>query len=115
MPLAPEQLALDPAAAALNAATAGCSIAPPYVTAHLEEEKKREEIAYPVCSSGLLALTVAVGVAAGKETRAAATTPACVLLPDTKSSVRWETQDRPTFVAAFKKAGIAATRRQRRG
>jgi D-xylose transport system substrate-binding protein len=58
---------------------------------------------------GLLALTVAVGVAAGKETKAAATTPACVLLPDTKSSVRWETQDRPTFVAAFKKAGIAAT------
>jgi len=31
------------------------------------------------------------------------------LLPDTKSSVRWETQDRPTFVSAFKKAGIAAT------
>ena len=58
---------------------------------------------------GMLALTVAVGVAAGKETKAAATTPACVLLPDTKSSVRWETQDRPTFVAAFKKAGIAAT------
>ena len=48
-------------------------------------------------------------MAAGKESKAAATTPACVLLPDTKSSVRWETQDRPTFIAAFKKAGIAAT------
>ena len=32
-----------------------------------------------------------------------------MLLPDTKSSVRWQTQDRPTFIAAFKKAGIAAT------
>ena len=32
-----------------------------------------------------------------------------MLLPDTKSSVRWETQDRPTFVAAFKKANLAAT------
>ena len=31
----------------------------------------------------------------------------CVLLPDPKSSVRWETQDRPALVAAFKKAGAS--------
>ena len=31
----------------------------------------------------------------------------CVLLPDPKSSVRWETQDRPALVAAFKKAGVS--------
>ena len=31
----------------------------------------------------------------------------CVLLPDPKTSVRWETQDRPAFVAAFKKAGVS--------
>ena len=31
----------------------------------------------------------------------------CVLLPDPKSSVRWETQDRPAFVAAFKKANVS--------
>jgi D-xylose transport system substrate-binding protein len=32
-----------------------------------------------------------------------------VLLPDTKSSVRWETADRPLLAAAFKAAGVPAT------
>ncbi|MDT5338866.1 MAG: D-xylose transport system substrate-binding protein [Mycobacterium sp.] len=32
-----------------------------------------------------------------------------VILPDTKSSVRWETKDRPALEAAFKKAGVAYT------
>ena len=32
-----------------------------------------------------------------------------VLLPDTKSSTRWETQDRPLLQAAFKAAGVEAT------
>jgi D-xylose transport system substrate-binding protein len=32
-----------------------------------------------------------------------------VLLPDTKSSVRWETADRPLLAAAFKSAGVPAT------
>jgi D-xylose transport system substrate-binding protein len=32
-----------------------------------------------------------------------------VLLPDTKSSVRWETYDRPLLAAAFKSAGVDAT------
>jgi D-xylose transport system substrate-binding protein len=31
----------------------------------------------------------------------------CFLLPDPKSSVRWETQDRPAFVAAAKKAKVS--------
>ena len=57
----------------------------------------------------LAAVSVAVTAAFASSAARTATTPACVLLPDTKSSVRWETQDRPTFVAAFKKAGIAAT------
>src|SRR6476659_8195964 len=57
----------------------------------------------------LAAVSVAVTAAFASSTGHTATTPACVLLPDTKSSVRWETQDRPTFTAAFKKAGIAAT------
>ena len=56
---------------------------------------------------GVIAVAVFVGTAPAKPEVSAA--PACVLLPDTKSSVRWETQDRPTFIAAFKKAGIAAT------
>lgn len=29
-----------------------------------------------------------------------------VILPDSKSSVRWETQDRPNLEAAFKAAGL---------
>ncbi|WP_123027135.1 sugar ABC transporter substrate-binding protein [Mycolicibacterium stellerae] len=32
-----------------------------------------------------------------------------VILPDTKSSVRWESKDRPALEEAFKKAGIAYT------
>jgi D-xylose transport system substrate-binding protein len=31
-----------------------------------------------------------------------------IILPDTKSSIRWETFDRPVLTAAFKKAGISA-------
>ena len=57
----------------------------------------------------LAAVSVAVTAAFANSSKSSADTPACVLLPDTKSSVRWETQDRPTFIALFKKAGIAAT------
>ena len=32
-----------------------------------------------------------------------------VILPDTKSSVRWETKDRPALEAAFKNAGVEYT------
>ncbi len=53
----------------------------------------------------VLALGLMVGGAFAKRT---ATTGVCVLLPDTKSSVRWEQFDKPAFVAAFKKAGIPA-------
>jgi len=37
--------------------------------------------------------------------KASATAQICVLLPDSKSSVRWETQDRPRLAAAFKALG----------
>ncbi len=57
----------------------------------------------------LAAVSVAATAALASSSKSSADVKACVLLPDTKSSVRWETQDRPTFVAAFKKAGIAAT------
>ncbi len=40
----------------------------------------------------------------GAFARQAASADICVLLPDPKTSVRWETQDRPALVAAFKKA-----------
>jgi D-xylose transport system substrate-binding protein len=60
-------------------------------------------------------LAVALGVAAVASALAAtsskgsseATVQVAVLLPDSKSSVRWETQDRRFLATAFKKAGIA--------
>jgi len=59
---------------------------------------------------GVAVAAVAVAVVAGGATaRPAQTGSVCVLLPDTKSSVRWEQFDKPAFVKAFKKAGIKAT------
>jgi D-xylose transport system substrate-binding protein len=58
---------------------------------------------------GIVFLTVSVSVtgAVAKSTKKSASADICVLLPDPKSSVRWETQDRPALVAAFKKAGVS--------
>jgi D-xylose transport system substrate-binding protein len=63
---------------------------------------------------GAVALTAAAAArvtAQGPAGTAAATANAdvAVLLPDTKSSVRWETQDRRFLAAAFKAAGVSAT------
>ena len=64
---------------------------------------------------GALVVGLSVGGALAKSEGQSATVQACVLLPDTKSSVRWETQDRPTFIAAFKKwTGVTPARWQRR-
>jgi D-xylose transport system substrate-binding protein len=57
-------------------------------------------------------LVVAVGVAAAATAsieRTKASVQVCVLLPDTKSSVRWVQFDAPDFAASFKKAGISAS------
>ena len=51
-------------------------------------------------------LAVAVVVSAGATASTKATTQVCVLLPDTKSSVRWVQFDAPDFAAALKKAGV---------
>ena len=56
---------------------------------------------------GALTVSVAVSSAVAKPTKKSASADICVLLPDPKSSVRWETQDRPALVAAFKKAGVS--------
>jgi D-xylose transport system substrate-binding protein len=50
------------------------------------------------------AVSLLVGGAFAKQAAAA---DICVLLPDPKSSVRWETQDRPALVSAFKKAKVS--------
>jgi D-xylose transport system substrate-binding protein len=54
----------------------------------------------------VLTSLVASGAVAKSGKQAATTADVCVLLPDPKTSVRWETQDRPAFVAAFKKAKV---------
>jgi D-xylose transport system substrate-binding protein len=57
----------------------------------------------------LLALAVAgaaVAVTTGATATKAANIQVCVLLPDTKSSVRWQLFDAPYFAKALKKAGV---------
>jgi D-xylose transport system substrate-binding protein len=64
-----------------------------------------------VIGVGSLAMIAALGVAgaglAQPAKKSATSADICVLLPDPKTSVRWETQDRPALVAAFKKAGVS--------
>ena len=50
---------------------------------------------------------LSVSGAVAKTAKKAASADICVLLPDPKTSVRWETQDRPALVAAFKKAKVS--------
>src|SRR5262245_25688154 len=59
---------------------------------------------------GALALLATLGVAGSglaKSGKSAGGADICVLLPDPKTSVRWETQDRPALIAAFKRAGVS--------
>jgi D-xylose transport system substrate-binding protein len=53
----------------------------------------------------LIGAVVAV-VASGATARSSANIQVCVLLPDTKSSVRWQQFDAPAFAKALKKAGV---------
>jgi D-xylose transport system substrate-binding protein len=52
------------------------------------------------------AVSAVVATATARPAKKAATGKIAVLLPDTQSSVRWETQDRRFLKAAFDKAGI---------
>ena len=55
-----------------------------------------------------LAVSVTVTSAVAKPSKSAGgNADICVLLPDPKSSVRWETQDRPGFVKAFTAAKVS--------
>ena len=56
---------------------------------------------------GLAAVSVAVTAAVAKPAQEARPRPqVCVLLPDTKSSVRWVQFDAPDLAKALKKAGV---------
>jgi D-xylose transport system substrate-binding protein len=56
---------------------------------------------------GVAAVGVGVLIGGASARVAGGQADVCFLLPDPKSSVRWETQDRPAFVAAAKKAKIS--------
>jgi D-xylose transport system substrate-binding protein len=58
--------------------------------------------------AGIGTLIVSAGATAGVATKKASV-QVCVLLPDTKSSVRWVQFDAPAMKAAFKKAGVTAS------
>jgi len=83
------------------------------------KSKEEEELIVQKLFKGLSAV-LAVAVVAGLVATVAAARPAgqvghkasidvCVLLPDTKSSARYELFDRPYLAAAFKAAGVPAT------
>ena len=61
----------------------------------------------PVLALAALAVAGSATVAQSKVSSAKASAEVCVLLPDTKSSVRWEQADRPDIGAALKKAGVS--------
>jgi D-xylose transport system substrate-binding protein len=58
--------------------------------------------------AAVAALAVAVAVATAGSAKKHATIQACGLMPDTKSSVRWEQFDKPYLLKAFKAAGVSA-------
>jgi D-xylose transport system substrate-binding protein len=73
---------------------------------HVRRLPKKTVAIFGVC----LAITaVAVAGATAGVKKHTASVQVCVLLPDTKSSVRWVQFDAPAMKAAFKKAGVSAS------
>jgi D-xylose transport system substrate-binding protein len=60
-------------------------------------------------AAALAALTVAVTVATAGSAKKSASVDVCVLLPETKTSVRWVQFDAPGFKKAFAKAHVKAS------
>jgi D-xylose transport system substrate-binding protein len=59
-------------------------------------------------AAAVAGLTLAVALATAGTAKKHATILACGLMPDTKTSVRWEQFDKPYLDKAFKAAGVAA-------
>ena len=55
-----------------------------------------------------LAAVAVAALASGATARSSATVLVCGLMPDTKTSTRWEQKDKPALVKAFKAAGVPA-------
>ena len=69
---------------------------------------KVQRISIAVSIAAIAGLAVIAATQASTKKQASGS-QICVLLPDTKSSVRWETQDRPRLAAAFKRLGDTVT------
>src|SRR5438046_7690511 len=67
----------------------------------MKRSRKTAKVLVAVAPSG-----VAVAMATGAQAHKLANIQVCVLLPDTKSSVRWVQFDAPDFAKALKKAGV---------
>jgi D-xylose transport system substrate-binding protein len=67
---------------------------------------RRSSIVLLVAVAGLATLVAATATASTQKKSAGIL--ACGLMPDTKSSVRWEQFDKPYLLKAFKAAGVAA-------
>ena len=72
------------------------------------EVKKFPRTAVAILVIAVSALGVAAATSASTK-KVSAGAQVAVLLPDTQSSVRWETADRPFLSAAFKKAGLTSS------
>src|SRR6201994_234049 len=62
-----------------------------------------------LASAAAVVAVVAAAAVGGAGASHKASVDVCVLLPDTKSSVRWVQFDAPDMKAAFKKAGVKAS------
>jgi D-xylose transport system substrate-binding protein len=59
-----------------------------------------------VCATAALAALALTGCGASEPGHGTASTRACIIMPDTSSSVRWEQSDRPALERAVKDAGF---------
>src|SRR5580765_5762102 len=71
-------------------------------------EELVKQVSRKVMVVGLLAAVAGLVVTVTGAAKQSAGILACGLLPDTKTSVRWEQFDRPALEKAFKAAGVAA-------
>ena len=72
----------------------------------MKKVSSRSVILLLIVASVAAIVATGAGANAGKK---AADVQVCVLLPDTKSSVRWVQFDAPAMKAAFAKAGVTAS------
>jgi len=92
----------------LNAAKERCSVAPPHVKAITRRRTIVKKFLI-LSVVAVVAVSVAVTAAVAKPSQKSAKADVCVLLPDTKSSIRWEQFDRPYLDKTLTAAKVSHT------